>query len=265
MISKETISNQLCRTFCASISVNPVPAGYAVSTSFEDQSGDRIGFYLVRQGEGYCIEDDGEYLARLIGSGIAIDEGQRARLLDSILQQSGAYWDKDTYEIRSEDFAEDEIGLQMTNFLTALIRIRDLELLTRDLVRSTFKEDVKAELVSRFGDSVSINERETFNGSLGHFVADLVIRSKYKQNRTGVLHCISSNAKLTEAELFFEDVQKAGRRDLSVIAVIEDPDMHVISKKNHERALKRSIPITTWRGNEVDACSKIGQEIGIPR
>ena len=60
MIKSENIANQLCSTFCEEISVNPVPVGYATNMPFEDQSGDRIGFFLVESVGGYRVEDDGE-------------------------------------------------------------------------------------------------------------------------------------------------------------------------------------------------------------
>ncbi|HAO57425.1 MAG TPA: hypothetical protein DCR05_04670, partial [Alphaproteobacteria bacterium] len=112
MIKSENIANQLCSTFCEEISVNPVPVGYAISTPFKDQSGDRIGFFLVESGGGYRVEDDGEYIAKLIASGIAIDHGQRADILETILRDAKAYWDKDSYEIKSQGFSEDQVGSQ---------------------------------------------------------------------------------------------------------------------------------------------------------
>lgn len=64
---------------CSKFVANPVPSGCAISTVFADRSGDPIAFYVVESGDGYRIEDEGEYLARLVGSGITIDQGQRAQ------------------------------------------------------------------------------------------------------------------------------------------------------------------------------------------
>lgn len=126
MTTAETLAKALCSTFCEAITVNPVPCGFAVSASFTDASGDRIAFYVVvTEGDGYRLEDDGEYLARLVALGIDIEKGQRQQLLESVLQRAGAFWDRDTYEIKTGGFESKELTARMVQFLSALIRVRD--------------------------------------------------------------------------------------------------------------------------------------------
>jgi Domain of unknown function DUF1828 len=137
VIHPEELKKQLCSTFCGAITVRPVPTGYAISSAFEDSSGDRISFYLTPSSDGYQIEDDGSYLAHLIARDIPINQGARGQLLDAILSQANAYWDKETFEIKTSSFAEAEIARRVVDFLSAMIRVRDLELITRDVVRST--------------------------------------------------------------------------------------------------------------------------------
>ena len=38
----------LCRAFCGDLTLTDVPAGYAVSTTFQRDDGDSVGFYIVR-------------------------------------------------------------------------------------------------------------------------------------------------------------------------------------------------------------------------
>jgi hypothetical protein len=59
----ESLAKALCSTFCEAITVNPVPAGFAVSAAFMDASGGRIGFYVVSEGNTFRLEDDGEAAA----------------------------------------------------------------------------------------------------------------------------------------------------------------------------------------------------------
>jgi hypothetical protein len=92
VITPEQLKNALCAAFCSAFEVNVVPSGYAVSSIFMDRSGDRINFYLVAEDGGYRLEDDGEYLSRLVASGIEIERGQRGQLLDAILESEKAYW-----------------------------------------------------------------------------------------------------------------------------------------------------------------------------
>lgn len=264
MIKSSTIANNLCSTFCEAISVNPVPVGYAISTPFEDQSGDRIGFFLVESDGGYRVEDDGQYLAKLIASGIAIDHGQRAAILESILGDANAYWDKDSFEIKSKGFSEDQVGPQVTSFLSALIRIRDLELVTREVIRSTFKEDVISALEDRFRDTVSLQEQETVDKGLGEYPVDLVVRPKNDQGIVGALYFVNSNAKLAEAELLHMEATMAKRKDFKVMALIEDPEMSAISRKKFQRAQNRSISMPIWAGDEDAVLRRIAHDLELP-
>ena len=71
----EELKRKLCKTFCGGVTVNPLASGYAISSMFEDNSGDRISFYLLPAAEGYVIEDDGSYLSHLIAKDIRLSRG----------------------------------------------------------------------------------------------------------------------------------------------------------------------------------------------
>lgn len=263
MIDAEALRNNLCKTFSSSILVNPVPSGFAISTSFSDRSGDPLGFFVVESGDGFRIEDDGEYLARLVGSGIPIDQGQRAQLLEAILEQGGAFWDRDTYEIRSESFDKAQLGLRVTSFLSALIRVRDLELFTRDIVRSTFREDATAALEKMYGTVASFTENEAIDRTLSEFPADLVIRPKSQTAKSGALYFITSNEKLSEALLLQMEAELLRRDDFRIIALIEDSEMRMLSKNKFQRAQNRSLAMPIFRGDEHAAVGRIGRDLAL--
>jgi hypothetical protein len=264
MINEVALMNSLCKTFCSSIVVNPVPSGFAVSTVFSDRSGDPISCYVVENGDGYRIEDDGEYLARLIGSGIPIDQGQRGQLLEAILTQGGASWDQDTFEIHSQSFPVDELGPRLTNFLSSLIRVRDLELLTRELVRSTFREDATAALEERYGQVAIFRENEAVDRTFSEFPADLIIRPKSSDSaKTGAVYFVTSNEKLSEALLLQMEAERLSRDDFGIVALIEDSEMRPISKKKFQRAQNRSLSMPIFRGDEDAAVSRIGRDLAL--
>ncbi|MBK3398845.1 MULTISPECIES: DUF1828 domain-containing protein [Methylobacterium] len=175
----EDLKKTLCTTFCGGISVHPVPTGYAISSAFEDSLGDPISFYLTHaDGEKYIIEDDGGYLAHLIAKDIAIDQGTRGQLLDAILLSGNAYWDRDTYEIRTGEFFDADIPLRVIDFISSMIRVRDLELLTRDVIRSTFREDATRALVIALGKAANIVEDEPISKDLKDFPPDIIIKPR---------------------------------------------------------------------------------------
>lgn len=265
MISVDALKQTLCSTLCSSTEVTPVPSGFAISTIFQDRSGDLIDCYVVEDADGYRLEDDGEYLARLVASGVPIDQGQRGQLLREILEQGGAYWDPDSYEIRSISFGVAEIVPKLMNFVSSLIRIRDLELLSREFIRSTFREDVLAKMHESFGPSADFCENEAIDQKFHEFPSDIVIRpTNPKSTRTGALFLVTSTDRLNEALLLKYEVERQDRQDVNVVALLEESDMRLISKKKFQRAQNRSLSMPIFRGDEEAAVARIGRELGLP-
>lgn len=264
-MSPERLKDQLCRTFCANIGVRAVPAGYAISTLFDDKSGDPISFYMVEDADGVRLEDDGEYLSNLIARDIAIDAGQRGQLLDSILADASAYWDRETYEIRTAAFSGDEVSERAIRFLSSLIRVRDLELLTREMVRSTFHSDVGAALVSRFGKIADISEDEPLSKEYSEFPVDFVLRPRdISGSVTGAVYLINSNDKLNEALLLHMELGSSGSREAVVIGLLEDPELRAISKRRFQRTQNRALPMPIFRGDEEAAMNLIARQMKVP-
>ena len=264
MTTAKSLEQALCSTFCDAITVNPVPIGFAVSAAFTDPSGDRIGFYVIADGENYHLEDDGDYLAHLLAIGIDIESAQRRQLLDSVLQTAGAAWNHDTYEVKTGAFEESELTTRMVQFLSALMRIRDLELLTRDFIRSTFREDATAAIMDRFGEVANIDERKPVSTEFPDYLPDLVIRPKGKGRNTAVF-LASNPVPFQEAELLRAEIEKEGRQnDTTVVALVEDTDkINVISPRRFQRAINRGLPVSIFRGDEPAAMSVIARQAQI--
>jgi hypothetical protein len=260
------LKKRLCDTFCGSINVRPVPSGLAISTAFEDQSGDPISFYLTEIEDGYQIEDDGAYLSHLIAKDIPIDQGARGQLLDAILEQGHAHWDRETLEIRSSTFGEGEISKRIVDFMSSLMRVRDLELFTREVVRSTFREDATREIEARFGPIANFAEDEPVNSRFSDFPADLVIRpleTAPAGARSGAVYFVNTSDKLNEALLLQYEAEKLRRDDFEIIALIEDPAMRTISHRKFQRAQNRSLAMPIFRGDEEGAISMIERKLNL--
>jgi hypothetical protein len=260
VITPEQLKNALCATFCSGFEVNVVPSGYAVSSIFTDRSGDRISLYLIAEDDGYRLEDDGEYLSRLVASGMEIERGQRGQLLDAILASEQAYWDRDTFEIRTGLFAEPEIAQRTGSFLSALIRARDLELITRELVRSTFREDAMEAIVERFGAVANIEEDVPVNRDFTDFPSDAVLKPK-RTGKAGAIYFVNTNEKLSEALLLQQETKLKGRTDFAVIALIEEPEMRLISRRKFQRAQNRDLAMPIFRGDEEEALGQIERKL----
>jgi hypothetical protein len=251
----------LCSAFCGGIQVHPVPSGYAVSTAFEDASGDRITFYVSEVEDGFVLEDDGDYLATLAARDIPFQDGSRGKLLDAILAEGGAFWDRDTFEIKTGAIEEAGLASRSIAFLSSLIRVRDLGLLTRDRIKSAFREDVLAALEARLPDTISIEENVAPSSEYRDLPADIVLREKAGHRSTSI-YLASTSDKLTEALLAWHDY---GERDpnMAVVALLEDMDFRNISKFKYQRALNRGVPIAAFRGDEGTAIERIAKEMHV--
>lgn len=262
MINPELLSKSLCSTFCASVSVNPVPCGYAVSTIFTDNSGDPISFYITETKDGVRLEDDGEYLTLLIGSGVSIDRGKNGNRLNAILGEGGAFWNRDTFEIQSEPFDEANLARRAFSFLTALIQIRNMAVVSPAAERSRFREDATEAIRNEFCSVANFFENEPVDEKFSDFSVDLIIRPISNVGMVGALYFVSSNEKLSEALLLqMDSIINRRDADLKVVAVIEDSDFRRLSKSKFQRAQNRSLAMPIFRGDEVAAIGRIGREV----
>lgn len=262
MISSE-LSNLLCKSFCEEIIVKQVPAGLAVSTSFADNSGDRISFYAVETADGWHLEDDGEYLANLVARDIPITEGVRSNFLSGILEEGNAYWDQETFEIKTNLFSAEDLKDHMIPFLSSLIRVRDLELLTRENIKSTFREDVICGVKNRFGAQIDIDEYGPVANDFSEFPADFVIRPKSSEGIPAAIYLVNSNDKLNEALLASQESVMYNRNDFKIVGIIEDAEMRGISKRRFQRAQNRRLLMPIFRGDEESAITLVGREMGL--
>lgn len=265
-MNAETLKRTICSSFCGALTVKPLATGYAISSPFQDGSGDRIDFYLSKSPDGYVIEDDGGYLAQLIAKDIPIDQGQRGHLLDAILDQAGAYWDRDTLEIKTPSFNEGDTSRRIVDFLSAMVRVRDLELITRDVIRSTFREDAMAAIEAAFGSMAELEENDAIRNDLTEFPADLVIRPGLNapNAKSGAIYFANSNDKLNEALLLKLETDRIPNRGFEVIALLENNELKGISRSRFQRAQNRDLIMPIFRGDEVAAMQAIGRRLNLP-
>lgn len=247
--------------------MTPVGSGYAVGTAFYDSSGDKIGFHVaIDRGEA-TIEDDGSYLSHLVASDVAVDQGTRGQLLDSILDSVGAFWDRETYEIKTAPFPLPDLAERCIAFLSGLVRVRDLELLTRDVVRSTFREDVTAAVSAAMGHAANFETNAAIASGFDDFPADLVIRptATAPTAHSAALFFASSADRLNEALLLKMEALRLSREDFEVVAVLEKPDPKILNSLRFQRAQNRGVVMPIFRKDERESVDLIRRTLRIPR
>lgn len=249
MTTAETLKGVLSRTFCEAIEVRPVPMGLAVRSPFGDNSGDNITFYIRETGDGYQLEDDGSYLPHLVAAGIDIDRGQRRQLLDNILASSGAFWDPETFEIKSRPLGSISDGA--VSFLSALLRVRDLELITKEVVRSTFREDAIEAISSVLNTNFTIETNAPLSPQFSENPADVVLTPKGSGRKIGVF-LVNNPTPFVEAELLHSEIEKESLGDqFAAAALIEDmPRIQTIGSRRFQRAQNRGLSMPVFRGDE---------------
>ncbi|MBV5258739.1 DUF1828 domain-containing protein [Synechococcus moorigangaii CMS01] len=261
-MTPERLQKILCNTFCDAFNVRAVPVGLAVSTPFVADDGDRISFYVRALADELVLEDDGSFLAHLVAANVPFDQGTRGALFDAILSEGGAFWDRDTLEIKTPQFPEHQLGTVSIRFISALLRARDLQNLTRDMVRSTFREDALSAMSEVFQDRAKIAEDVPIDRDFREFPADIVVRPTIEGPKTAAVYLVNSNDKLNEALLCKLESDRLLRNDVIVIALLEDSDMRTVSRKRFQRAQNRSLLMPIFRGDEHAAIHMIGSNAG---
>lgn len=125
---------------------------YRVFTPFSFDDGDRFSIVLQCNGNGWLLTDEGHTFMHMSYEMdmAALERGNRAELLESVLNNFGILESDGSLELR---FEPDEAGNALYTYLQALTKISDLSYLNRVIVKSTFIEDFKQTIEAELPDS----------------------------------------------------------------------------------------------------------------
>jgi hypothetical protein len=253
------IADELCRTFCKGIEVHSVPAGLAVGTPLVRPDGDRIGFYLVRGEAGsWRIEDDGFTVPLLIGSGVDIQEGERAVQFEQMLEMAGATCDDG--ELRTNWLAENAIPDAALRFTSMLLRLCDLAMLHPDRVRRTFKEDALAAIRKTFEGLAEIEEDAPVAARLSDFKADAVLR--HVGFPPLAVFVGTSDNRIYEA-ILTRQIAKLNSIPVRVAAILESEKPPSVSLKVQQRARNYLDASPSFAGDPEGAMNRLLETSGI--
>jgi hypothetical protein len=240
--------------------MNEVPKGIAASAFFKDGSGDPIRFYIVPEGDNETVhlEDDGTILADLVANGNDIAQGTRRSLLDGILSETQAFWDEESLLIVSKTIHPSQVGEMALQFLSGLLRVRDLKFLQREIIRSTFKEDALLAVEHRYGKYARIAFDAPIGNDLSEYIPDIALWPMTTGLKTAVF-IANSAVKFQEAELLYQEVQRLDlMNDVAVYALLEDlGKTRLIGERRFQRALNRGLPIGAFRQDEKASIERI--------
>lgn len=257
MNTVESLTRSLRAAFCEGLEVTMVPAGYAVNTGLPMPDGDLLTFYVVSDDEGaYHFEDDGTTLPSAIAAGLDLKSPMRESLLNGMLAEEGARLDDDL-AIRSSPLTPDRIGAEALRFMSAIIRTRDLALLSRENVAATFADDVRNALVKRLPSGFSLEPGQRQNDPTE---PDMFVHSPETGLKVGRIFAAGGDLRLMEALVGFHG---SGDGDSPVIAVVDRRKNH-ISEKRFNVATNRGLPMAVVDGSGDDWIHRVLQLLDAP-
>lgn len=260
-MTPDVIKANLCSHFCDDVRVRETPGGLAISSSLATDCGDRIVFYLQSLGDESYLADDGDFLSTLEARGIDIGSGTRQQFIDGVLREADAYWDRDSYEIRTPSAAI-VTSAAMVAFMTALIRLRDIRFWTRETVRSTFKEDVTSAIEDRFNDVAEIRIGKPVNDDFAEFPADVVVKPNHGGTPTAV-YLVNTNDGVNEALSLWQEAQRLNCHDIKVMAILEDEQVAGISRRKFQRMANRVDSVGYYTRDERATLDRLSRTAGI--
>jgi len=192
-----------------------------INTPFVAAFNDHIELYAKRDNEKITLSDNGETLNNLGLLGVSVSRSKtRQELLNSILVNYGVRQKENELliEFRAEDFAQ-----KKHNFLSAILEINDLYVLSETSVVSVFKEDVRLYL-EELGLVYTVDFPS--KGTTGlEFMFDFQIAKREKEI---VIKAFNSLTKTNLPNFLFswEDIkpvrERVSKKSVKAVAIVND-------------------------------------------
>lgn len=252
----------LCEALCGNLEIREVPAGLAVRAPFAFNSGDALGFYLVRNpndSKQWRYEDSGLIVPMIEADGVSLDSGPRADAFARLLDECGAEYDEDSCELRTSYMSEIEVIDEAPRFISLLLRMQDFVLLHPETVANTFRDDIEQAISERFINVAKVEFRARLSDAWDNYLADAIIQPK--QGDSLVVFFATSETKVDEAVLMHWDLRAKNQKN-PVALMLETTKPSNVSNRALRRAMNRLEAITVFRGDEYAAMDKLAGQIG---
>lgn len=252
------LKQSLCEEFCGSLSVRKVPVGYAIGTGQAGADGDQLGFYVIGPDISgrFRIEDDGMSIPMIEGKGIDLQSKTRREAFKSLMDEYGVFFDDNSRELTTSSLSEPDVASAAMRFMSFLLRVQDLVLLSQDKVANTFREDALKLIHNKFDGRAEIFENRVIDEAVGEFAADIAIFAPHRP--PVALFLGSSDNRIYEALLLQSHAEHKGI-ECSVVALLENHKS--VSQKQFARATNHLDAVPLFRGHEEDAINRLNKEV----
>lgn len=251
------IKEQLCHTFCDTLTIREVPAGFAIGTDYDGLGGDPVGlFVLGPDADGkYVVQDDGITIPTLEAMGADFTNKSRHEAFIELQQVYGVEFDDETGELKAKSPDGASIAPTVIRFIAFMLRIQDIAFMAVERAASTFREDALKELRLVIGKRAVVHENYIVAESLAEFPADVGIIAEGMP--PVALFWGITEAKLLEALLL---QAYAASKDISCAVVTMLETEKSASEKMRQRIHNHLDAVTYFRGDAQQACARIARQ-----
>ena len=248
------LQKEICAAFCDGLIVREVPMGYAISTPVTWFSGDTLSFYARVEGERARLEDSGSLLFDLEGQGVDFSSENRMEILSGLMNEHGVVLSEEDGLFCTEWVEKGNIAKLALPFLTFLARVQDLLFLNREVVKSTFREDLISALEDTFSEN-NVSVSEALIPSLPHYTVDVVVRAK--SGKIAAIFPATNDVTVLRAVLFSMEVQKHDLSEIVPFLVYENLDKGAITHQSREIAFNSDLTPAVWSGGRDEVMHKV--------
>jgi len=195
-----------------------------INTPYIGLFNDTIEFYIKRNNDTILFSDDGKTLADLELLGINFAKSQKRReIFNKIIINYGLKFDSKKKELLLES-SKNNFAQKKHNFISAILELNDLYILSENEIASIFKEDVRnyldkndiiytPDFISR-GYETSIEY--SFDFQIAGRSSEVVIKSFRVLNKPLMSHFLFSWGEIKPTR------EKISRKELKAIAIIDN-------------------------------------------
>jgi len=253
------MKSQICKAFCAELSVREFHNGFAIGTPYGNLSGEPLGFYAVGPDDDgfYRIMDDGTTIPVIEASGASLDSETRYAAFREILSEYNASYSELERHISIEHVAKDDIASQSIQFIALLLRLQDLLLMTRERIEGSFRDDVLEKLRERFAGRASIRENEPVSHELAAVTPDMVLQASEKE--PVAIFVGTTVQKISDAVILHLLATYTQKIPLRVVAVLEEDSS--LPRKTEQRASNFLDAVPRYSGDGKESIDRIEREV----
>jgi hypothetical protein len=178
----------------------------------------------------------------------------RMEILSGLLTDHGVMLSEEDGVFCTEWVPKGEIAILALPFLTFLARVQDLLFLNRDVVKSTFREDLIDALEGIFTEA-AVSVSEALIPGLPHYTVDIVVRAK--GGKTAAIFPATSDVNVLRAVLFSMELQKYRLSDIVPFLIYENLDKGAITQQSREIAANSDLLPAVWSGGPDEVIQKV--------